>query len=189
VLNLALNVHFQNCFLRNRFTQKKYFDESIFCANRLTTKNIFHWFTFLLNRIGSKKYFHSLSFLSYRFTTKIIFHLVNFLSNQFVTKKYFRCKLFFTHRFSKTFSNRSSKKVAYQLSDKIKNWAVSFLYPSVVANIYKLITQFFVQHVQPQKIYFDHLVFLPSEHVVKHKNDSEKKYKNNVPLNDLNACF
>ena len=173
MLNLALNACFEKFFSLNRISIKKYFDRVIFCPNRLITKKIFQCFSFSTNRLANKKYFRSAIFSSNRFAKKIIFRLSNFLPDQL----------------SKIISNRLSKKSYSLMWSKIKISVGLFFVGSIGANIYKSFTYFFVQHDERQNIYFDCIVFLPSEHATKRKNHCEKKYKKIVHLSRLNACF
>ena len=171
--NFALNACFEKFFSLNRISIKKYFDRVIFCPNRLITKKIFQCFSFSTNRLANKKYFLSLTFLA----------------NRFSKKKYFRCAIFLTNRLSKRISNWLSKKSNSLMWSKIKYSVSLFFARSIGANIYKSFTYFFVQHDERQNIYFDCIVFLPSEHATKRENHCEKKYKKIVHLSRLNACF
>ena len=173
MLNLALNACFSNCFSQNGFIQKKYFDDVLFCCNRLAVKELFHSFSFLLNQL----------------MTKVFFQHCNFLPNRFSKKKYIRCLLFYADRFGQTFSNRLNEKLTNQLCEKIKKSISLFFVRSVRPNFYKSITNIFVQHDQQQKKYFGHTLFLPSQCITKHKNDSVKKLKKIVRLNALNSYF
>ena len=114
-----------------------------FSQNNFTKKIYFDEVIFCPSRLTVNNIFHCITFLPNRIGMKVLFHSDSFLPNQLSKKKYIR----------------SVKKVADLLSNKIKNWVVSFFTLSIELNIYKSIAYFFVQHDQQQKNYFGHVVF------------------------------